>query len=177
MSNQSQIGDLIAEITFAFDGVAREDGITLHEAIAIDDGATPQEQSAGRRPDTEQRWQDVPDDTIIACQSALSFLDPKGFRYYLPAFMVCSLRDRGNDAGRLVDTCEHHLLYESGNSLRQSEPRLIAARYGFTDAQCNSIVHFLRFEVGNNNDELTTKPIATLQAVAKWEKFVGERDR
>src|SRR5438876_2661803 len=125
MSNESYIGDLIAEITVAFDSVARGDGTTLHEAIAIDDWKTAEEQLAARRLDTEQRWQDVPDDAIVACESALSFLDPKAFRYYLPAFMVCGLRNWENDAGRVVDTCEYHLLHESQKSLRQSEPASI----------------------------------------------------
>jgi len=48
MSNESHIGDLIAEITVAFDSVAREDGTTLHQAIAIDDWKTAEEQLAAR---------------------------------------------------------------------------------------------------------------------------------
>ena len=135
---------------------------------------TLEEQSAARRIDTEQRWQDVPDDAIVACESALSFLDSKGFRYYLPAFMVCGLRNWENDAGRVVDTCEYHLLHESQKSLRQSEPASIAAKYAFNDAQCKAIAHFLRFMVGDD-DEHTTQPATTLQAVVKWENFVGER--
>ena len=174
MSNEPRIAELIAEITAAFDGVSREDGITLHEAIAIDDWKTPEEQLAARRLDTEQRWQDVPDDAIVACESALSFLDAKGFRYYLPAFMACGLRNCDTDAGRIVDTCEYHLLHESQKSLRQSEPSSIVAKYGFTNAQCRAIAHFLRFVVGDD-DEHTTQPATTLQAVAKWETFVGAR--
>ena len=174
MSNESRIDELIAEITSAFDGVVREDGITLHQAIAIDDWRTPEEQLAARQLDTEQRWQDVPDDVIVACESALSFLDAKGFRYYLPAFMVCGLRNWGNDVGRVVDTCEYHLLHESQKSLRQSEPASIASKYGFTDAQCRAIAQFLRFVVGDDN-ELATQPATTLQAVVKWENFVAAR--
>jgi hypothetical protein len=174
MSNESRIDELIDEITAAFDGVSREDGTTLHEAIAIDDWKSLDEQLAARLFDTEERWQDVPDDAIVECDSALSFLDPKGFRYYLPAFMVCGLRNWTNDASRTVDTCEYHLLHESRKSLRQSEPASIAAKYGLSAAQCKSIAHFLRFVVGDD-DELTTQPATTLQAVGKWENFVGER--
>ena len=115
----------------------------------------------------------MPDDAIVACESALSFLNPKGFRYYLPAFMVCALRNWATDAGRVVDTCEYHLLHESQKSLRQSESVSIAAKYGFDDAQCRSIAHFLRFVVGDD-DERTTQSATTLQAVKKWEDFVGD---
>jgi hypothetical protein len=91
MSNrpiENDLNQLIAEITAAFDGVAREDGTTLHEAIAIDNWRSHEEQMTARRLDTEQRWQDVPGEAILACESVLPFLNPKGFRYYLPAFMV-----------------------------------------------------------------------------------------
>src|ERR1700680_2624371 len=93
---ENRISGLIAEIMTAFDGVSREDGTTLHEAMAIDDYKSDEEQQAARGFDTEQRWQDVPDEEILACESALSFLDAKGFRYYLPAFMVSRLKNWGN---------------------------------------------------------------------------------
>ena len=48
MSNEPRIAELVAEITAAFDGVAREDGVTLHQAIAIDDYKTDQEQLDAR---------------------------------------------------------------------------------------------------------------------------------
>ena len=114
----------------------------------------------------------MPVEAIVACNSALSFLDPKGFRYYLPAFMVCGLTNWDNDAGGAVDTCEYHLLHEYPKSLRQSEPASIAAKYGFNDAQCRAIAHFLRFVLGED-DEFTTQHATTLEAVAKWERFVN----
>jgi hypothetical protein len=174
MSQQSiknQLDELIVEITAAFDGVAREDGTTLHEAIAIDDWKSPEEQQAARHLDTEQRWQDVPEEDILACASALSFLNAKGFRYYLPAFIVCGLKGWETLTIGILDSCEYHLLHESQKSLRKSEPASIAAKYSFTDAQCKAIAHFLRFHVGED-DEFSTQPATTLQAVEEWEKFV-----
>jgi len=90
MSNDSHIAELIAEVTAAFDGVAREDGTTLHEAIAFDNGESPEAQIAARRQHTERRWQEVPATAILASCAVPSFLDAKGFRYYLPAFIVWS---------------------------------------------------------------------------------------
>lgn len=166
--------ELIAEIVRVFDGVDLGDGITLHQAVAIDDYKTAQEQWDARPLDTERRWQDVPPKALVECQMALSFLDEKGFRYYLPAFMVHGLEDWENDAGVLLDSCEYHLLHDYPNSLRKSEPASIAAKYGFSDAQCLAIAHFLRFVVGPD-DEFTTEHATKLQAVAKWEQFVNER--
>jgi len=165
--------ELIAEIVSAFDGVEREDGITIHEAIAKDDYKSDEEQLDARRLDTEKRWQDVPAEAIVACDSALSFLDSKGFRYYLPAFMVCGLTNLDNDAGIAIETCEYHLLHEYPRSLRKSDPASIAAKYGFTYAQCRAIAHFLRFVVGDD-DAFTVQHATTLQAVAKWEHFVND---
>jgi hypothetical protein len=171
---ESQRDALITEITAAFDRVSREDGTTLHEAKAIDDWKTPQEQQAAREFDTEQRWQDVPDDDILVSESALSFLDAKGFRYYLPAFMLCGLKDWENDSSGILHSCEYHLLHESQKSLRKSEPKEIAAKYKFTNEQCRAIANFLRFVVGED-DEFTRAERPILLAVEKWEKYVEER--
>lgn len=134
---------LIAEVKAAFDGVAREDGITLHEAKAIDDWKSPDELHDARRLDTEQRWQDVAGEDLLECESALSFFDAKGFRYYLPAFMLFGLKDWENDSSGILHSCEFHLLHESGKSLRQSDPAAIAVKYSLTEAQCKAVASFL----------------------------------
>jgi hypothetical protein len=83
---------IIAEIEAAFDGVEREDGVTLHEADVIDEYGSPEERQAARLEDAETRWQDVPDTDIENYDWVLSFFDAKGFRYYIPAFMTWTLR-------------------------------------------------------------------------------------
>jgi hypothetical protein len=163
---------LIAEITAAFDGVARQDGTTLHEAIAIDDYKSSEEQRAARECDTERRWQDVPDNDIVACESALSFLCEKGFRYYIPAFMICSLKYWEEYLLPLsipaLNSCQFHLTHESQKSLRESEPESIAREYQFTDIQCRAIANFLRFVV---DFDPTSADEVTIKAVEKWERF------
>jgi hypothetical protein len=94
-SNRSdqQIRDaLITDIEKAFDGVQREDGVTLHEARVIDDYGTDEERAKARENDTEQRWQNIPDKWIEKFPDALPFLCPKSFKYYLPAFMIWALK-------------------------------------------------------------------------------------
>jgi hypothetical protein len=174
MFNEFHIAELIAEITAAFEGVAREDGTTLHEAIAIDNGEPRERQLAARRLDTERRWQDLSGDSILSSCTVPCFLDAQGFRYYLPAFLVYGLSNWNTLTSSLLDTCEYCLLHESGKSLRQSEPESIAAKYDFTEAQCRAVAHFLRFHVGVD-DEFTSQDRPTLEAVAKWEYFVGNR--
>lgn len=84
--------DVIQEIERAFDGVPRDDGITLHEAVALDNYASDMERAQARLQDTESRWQDVPAQDIEREYTVFSFLDDKGFRYYLPAYMTWALQ-------------------------------------------------------------------------------------
>jgi len=84
--------ELAAEIEQAFDGVKREDGTTLQAARVLDDyGSRPDQLEPGQA-DTQDRWQDISRDTIEELYDAVAFLDAKGFCYYLPAYMVWTLR-------------------------------------------------------------------------------------
>jgi hypothetical protein len=73
--------EVIAAIRAAFDGVERADGVTLHEARAIDCYWIAEERAAARLLDTDRIWEQVPREHVERCPSALSFLDPVGFRY------------------------------------------------------------------------------------------------
>lgn len=83
---------LIAEITAAFDGVAREDGVSLRESRVIDNYGCDEERAEARLLDTDTRWQDVSDADMQRYDAVLTFSDAKGFRYYLPAYMLRDLR-------------------------------------------------------------------------------------
>ncbi|WP_457390887.1 DUF6714 family protein [Roseateles sp. P5_E1] len=83
---------VLKQIHEAFRDVRLGDGVTLHEAIAIDDGATDAERQAARRMDTAQHWQDVPDAHIARHEAVFSFLDVKGYVFYAPAYMCWLLR-------------------------------------------------------------------------------------
>lgn len=165
---ESRRSALVAEIMAAFDGVSREGGTALHEAEAIDDWKSPEEQRAARHLDLEVRWQGVPDDDIFACCSALSFMNEKGFRYYIPAFMIYGLRHWGDDWNGILNSCEYHLLYDYPKSLRKSEPAAIASKYQFTDAQSKAVARFLRFII--DFDEIAGDR-ATVEAVERWEQY------
>ena len=94
-SSEAALQELIDLITAAFDGVSREDGVTLHEARVIDDYGDDDERSDARRKDTDTRWQDVPKKWIEKFADTLPFMCPKGFRYYIPAFMMYALKHYG----------------------------------------------------------------------------------
>src|SRR5207245_238190 len=76
----------------------------LHEALVIDEYGSQQERSAARGLDTERSWEDVSEADIERSDSALSFLDPIGFRHYLPAYMVWTLIHYADSDSMSVDS-------------------------------------------------------------------------
>jgi len=163
---------LVTIIHEAFNGVERGDGITLHQAMVIAKYGSDQEFLAAKKRDRETRWQDVPDAHFaVADPLALIFLDPAGFRYYLPAAMSWSVRSSDNDD------------YENGfftylAVLPRVAPREVGRgigaafdldsfiqEYSFTPAQVNAIYRFICFmairaEHGMDEDQYA--------AVKKW---------
>lgn len=89
--------ELLTLIEQAFYGVGRDDGMTLHQAVVVDDYGSEDEFVAAAKLDTETRWQDVPDEDISTNTSIFCFLDPKGFRYYLPASMSWAVKNYEHD--------------------------------------------------------------------------------
>ena len=83
---------LLKETRVAFGSVQRGNGITLHQAQAIDDYAGPEQELAARRLDTDRKWEDVPEQDIVRHYTALTFLDADGFRYYIPAYMSFAVK-------------------------------------------------------------------------------------
>ena len=166
---QTQKQALIAEIERVFDGVAREDGRTLHEASAMDDYATPEELAEARLLDIETRWQDVPDQSIQWGHMSLIYFDEKGLHYYLPAYLIWFLRfvdhEEENFYSETFSTVDYILgmrfeldLDEDQNApIRQLESLLgaslddnlnsIFSKFSaFSDDQKRAIAHFLHFK-------------------------------
>ena len=150
LSYQDRKLSLIREITTAFEGVAREDGVTLHEAMVIDDYGSAEERAEARRKDIERKWQDVPADDICSSDAVLSFLDSKGFHYYIPAYVVWYLEnvDRENSSclsSNTFDSVIFHLTYQLRDESVDKSAR--AERFEFfTDEQRRAIARFLEFE-------------------------------
>jgi len=82
----------IDAIEDAFGGVQLGDGISLREAIVLDRYGTDEERHRARLQDELGDWRRIPDETIASYSASLAFLDPKGMRFHLPAFMRFALR-------------------------------------------------------------------------------------
>lgn len=81
------------------------------------------------------RWQDVPDSLIRRETSCLSFLSPLAFRYYLPAYLMYSVRNIENPDSGCMNTLA---------SLRVAGPCPARIRR-FTKLQRIAVKHFIEF--------------------------------
>jgi hypothetical protein len=84
--------ELCERIEAAFTGVKLGDGIGLWQAQGLDDYEPPEVCAEYRLRDETEDWSRISDDILQNCNSSPSFLDAKGFRFYMPAFMLSELR-------------------------------------------------------------------------------------
>lgn len=140
---------LIAEITAAFDGVSREDGVSLREGRVLDDYGTNEECAAARSLDTDTRWQDVSDADMQRYESSLSFMDAIGFRYHLPAYMARDLRLNIHPQYGMSSDIVPYLNPHLGTNLHghaMDHFRLL------TSTQGRAVCHFLEFAVAHGHE-------------------------
>lgn len=144
--------EVAGEILRSFAGVTRDDGVTLHEALVIDDYGSDAERAAARELDTDRRWQDVPGHLIEGHSDALHFVDPKGFRYYLPAYMVWALRHFRTSDSFSVDHVIFSLTLGKGSDantgLCDMRGWALERFRLLTGDQSRAVCRFLRFMAG-----------------------------
>ena len=136
----------IRAIHQAFAGVSRANGVTLHEAQVIDDHGSDQARQRARSRDSEAKWEQVPPEDIAGHYSTLSFLDPVGFKYYIPAFMTWTLRNYDVSDSLTVD----HTIYALNPSLKPKLRTWQLERYSiFSEEQAVAVAAFLRYLAEN----------------------------
>ncbi|MFO0858656.1 MAG: DUF6714 family protein [Phycisphaerales bacterium] len=94
-STDHELKSLEAEINAAFSDVTRADGISWNETYAIDYYRTDEECATARLSDRDTHWKQLTDDENwlpFPGVGGFSFIDSKGFRYYLPPTMIRFLR-------------------------------------------------------------------------------------
>jgi len=98
-SKQQFLLAVIAEISSAFADVSLGDGATLHQARAIDDSESQEHRRAVRVNDSERHWRELSDDKLCHFDDVFNFLDPKGWVFYIPAYMIWVLRHLDDKTG------------------------------------------------------------------------------
>ncbi|OKH53909.1 hypothetical protein NIES2101_09175 [Calothrix sp. HK-06] len=102
---------LIERINQTFNGISLEDGLSLHGARALDDWCSMEEaRKISQKMAGKQKWQEIPKELIEELGDSFGFLDSKGFRYYLPAFMIYSLNY--NSGYAFIDSVYSALKYK-----------------------------------------------------------------
>lgn len=156
---------LIEQITSAFADVDRQNGVTLHQAIALDNNESSDAVAAARFKDTDTHWTEIRRETLVNFESALSFLNEQGTRYYLPAFMIAALE------GHINPLIPFFNITNLLGSLRKSTPTQVIAVYQFNQQQSLAIANFLRFVVGEQGEHAESQTV--LQRVWAWEDIAN----
>ncbi|MEM8545167.1 MAG: DUF6714 family protein [Cyanobacteria bacterium P01_H01_bin.119] len=156
---------LIQGITQAFADVARGDGITLHQARVLDDYGSPEEEAKARLLDTDTRWWEVPDQWIAEFSEALNFVDPPGFCYYLPAYMIWTLNHMGHTNSFTADATIYSLYVHKGSEQWRRPYFAI-----LSPAQSTVVCQFLKYVVWLGEDFADIE-IAQKALDQRWSQF------
>lgn len=88
---------VMAQIEEAFVGVKLEDGVGLEESNGLDDYADEATLQRLRTLDEREDWHRIPPAKMTFAYGGLSFMDAKGMRFHLPAYLLAHLRDEADD--------------------------------------------------------------------------------
>jgi hypothetical protein len=132
-----------ARIEAAFHGVTRNGGVSWSEAIVIDDYGSPEEERAARASDCDRPWMDLVNDPQWQPEdyAVYSYLDPIGFRYYLPAAMVKCLEVEAERDGPWLALAVTLETFDD----RKGEPKQQWSLLNESQRRC--VAAFLRFMV------------------------------
>jgi len=162
---------IIEAIRSAFAGTPRG-AITIHEAEVIDEYGSAEERREARMRDTEEDWGEVPDDDIEECTAALCHLDREGWRYYIPAYMIWSLRNfRTSDSVVSDFTIYTFDLTHENRLLRNYQLERFSL---LSQEQARAVCRFLRFMVSHDGD--ADGEVAQLALDKYWGRFCNSSD-
>lgn len=165
--------DLIHE---AFRGVNRGGGTSLADADHLDAmGTGPREKTS--KPDKGLDWRTVAVQDLVDLrfQSVISFFDPAGYRYYLPAYLLAWLGDHAETSGSFVFDC----LLRGWADMHPDHPE-----YGIggipherlsilSQAQRYVIARFLEHLAGSgSNDDFTRQDARKALANGYWQSVL-----
>ncbi|NUO49410.1 MAG: hypothetical protein HOV80_11195 [Polyangiaceae bacterium] len=158
------VEDIIRAIEEAFAGVPCGE-ITIHEAEVIDAYGTEAMRRKARARDTETDWRDVPDSSVTECSDALTFLDPVGWRFYLPVYMRFGLRHLRSGHNNAID----HAIYSLNKGDVADLANYKLQRFRMLDrAQTHAVQRFLAFAA--DNDAFCDSVIAKSALASHWSR-------
>jgi hypothetical protein len=93
-------------IRTAFAGVVLGEGVGLRQGRGLDDYADERTLASYRAQDEKHDWSTIPVEDLDRYHDSLSFFDPAGMRFHLPAYLVADLEGKLKIADILF-----HLVY------------------------------------------------------------------
>jgi len=137
--------ELIDQIRRAFEGVRLEDGASLNMTEYYDSGGSKSEFKRLAQHDERDDWTAIPDETLEQFTVTFSFTNLKGFRFYIPAYMIWAIRNHRTSDSIIGDFTIYairpsHYLFETVPFLQW-----------FTDAQVAAMTKFLEYAVENDD--------------------------
>ncbi len=85
--------ELVDQIHRAFAGVRLEDGTSLNMTEYNDSSGCMPEFKEKAKEDERNDWTTITDETLERFRVTFSFTDLKGFRFYMPAYMIWTIRN------------------------------------------------------------------------------------
>jgi hypothetical protein len=90
---------LLRDIQEAFRGVKLEDGVSLNMTEYWDSGGSAKHFEELAKNDERDDWQNIDGETLEQFTVTFCFTDWKGFKFYLPAYMMWTIKHPESDIG------------------------------------------------------------------------------
>ena len=132
---------LIKQIEEAFKGVQLEDGISLNMTEFYDSYEQETKFLELAKNDERRSWESIDDETLEEFTGTFAFTDLKGFRFYLPAYMIYTLKNYKTSDSIITDFTIYALQHDHYIFKKTS------MRDFFTKEQFECILKFLEFSV------------------------------
>lgn len=167
---------LIARIERAFRGVKLDDGVSLNMTEYNDSSGCMPEFKEKAIYDERDDWKAIPDKTLEEFTVTFSFTDLKGFRFYLPAYMIWAIRNHRISNSIIADftiyaiTPSHHVFRE------------VPFLQWFSKNQIEAMIEFLNYAVQNDDSldgSVAGRNLAEIriaqEAAESYESALGNR--
>lgn len=153
--------ELIERIRAAFAGVELEDGISLNMTEYNDSGGCMPEFKVRALTDERKHWDAIKDETLEWFTGTFHFTDLKGFRFYIPAYMIWTIRNHRTSGSIISDFTVYAI--SPSHYLFQNVPFL---RW-FTSEQVEVMRAFLEY-ASRNMDGLDHQAALRNLAEIRW---------
>ncbi len=161
----SEAESIIRDVRTAFRDVQRGP-LSLHQAMIAEYGTVDQLADAAHL-DTDQAWDQIPDEYLEAGGKAFYYSDPVSWRYFIPAFIVWSLRYFRVNQSFVSDQTIYALdLPDCDQVLRSAA----LERFATLSLSQNKVVcRFLRYMA--RNEDFADAFVAKHALAERWDQF------